>query len=421
MPTSKGPKQQPNPDHDEHAAEPSVSTQVANKGEDASTTAPAAPAEDQADAQTRAVSGANGAATNGNGHAQNGLPPTANDAAASDPAANENGPATDPSGAGQPDSPAVSNDNAVADSAAADGGATDGAATGRVATDGVGTENADNGEAGEAAPDAGIGAEETALPRNAVKIKGRPGGVSLEIGEGDWEQLLALLADRLAAAEGFFRGGRVVLEAGGRSLDAAQLRQVRNLLEERGMKLGIVRSTADHTLQAAHDVGISTKNDDAEPAPEPAQPASRAAPPVHPPVAEAPLPAPPADFVYRGSLRSGQVLRKAESIVVIGDVNPGAQVISSGDIMVWGRLRGIARAGVDGNKQAVVAALDFIPTQLRIASVTAVPPEKKRSPAIFFWRRSPKRRPEIARIIDGRIVVEPWDEAKRNRLGSSRR
>jgi hypothetical protein len=80
--------------------------------------------------------------------------------------------------------------------------------------------------------------------RSAVKIKGRPGGVSLELGEGEWDELILLLAERLKAAEGFFRGGRVLLDVGVRPLVEDNLRQVRQLLEEHEMQLAVVRSTA---------------------------------------------------------------------------------------------------------------------------------------------------------------------------------
>lgn len=236
------------------------------------------------------------------------------------------------------------------------------------------------------------------VPLNAVKIKGRPGGVTVELGEGNWRDLLKLLEERLIAAEGFFRGGRVVLEAGPRLVVESQLRELRSLLEAHEMKLGIVRSTAEETLQAALEVGLSTSSEDLDEVPEPAVGPSDAARPGH--------------FVHRGSLRSGQVLRKTESIVVIGDVNPGAQVISGGDIMIWGRLRGLAFAGADGNRKAVVTALDFAPTQLRIAHLTSIAPEPKKSRGLRFWKKDANDRPEIARIVDGRIVVEPWDDAR---------
>lgn len=267
--------------------------------------------------------------------------------------------------------------------------------------------------------------------RSAVKIKGRPGGVSLELGEGEWDELILLLEERLKAAEGFFRGGRVLLDVGIRGLDEANLRQVQQLLEVHEMQLAVVRSTEESTLQVAADFGISTTNEETQEAlqvPEPPPLISTDGPPnAYTPSSYAPLPEAvatrPNHFVYRGSLRSGQVLRKTESIVVIGDVNPGAQVISGGDIMVWGRLRGNAHAGAEGNRRSVVAAIDFVPTQLRIANLTAIAPEQKKSRGgrLFFWKKEPERRAEIARVIDGRIVVEPWDEGKPTVVGAWRK
>lgn len=260
------------------------------------------------------------------------------------------------------------------------------------------------------------------LQRHAVKIRGRAGGVVVEIGEGDWEPLLELLRERLDAAEGFFRGGRVMLALGEREVEVEHLRQVGDLLDEHAMRLAIVAGTGEVTQESAAVLGVAVTagSEDGE------FPLAQAAPvaptkpvevpppqPATPPVApvEA-LPPPPQHYVYRGSLRSGQILRKTESIVIIGDVNPGAQVISGGDIMVWGRLRGVAHAGADGNRRAVVAAIDFVPTQLRIAKVTTIPPEQKRGRGFFFWRKQAARRPEIARIVDGKIIVEPWDETR---------
>jgi len=275
-------------------------------------------------------------------------------------------------------------------------------------------------------------ADNLITPRSAVKIKGRPGGVSLELGEGEWDELINLLEDRLKTAEGFFRGGRVFLDVGPRPLTEEKLRQVRQLLESHEMQLAVVRSTSERTLQAAMEVGVSTTNE--EPQESLQLPEEPLIVPDGPPNAYTSSPyAPPPDlgyslgvarpnhFVYRGSLRSGQVLRKTESIVIIGDVNPGAQVISGGDIMVWGRLRGNAHAGAEGNRRSVVAAIDFVPTQLRIANLTTIAPEQKqkkaRSGGLMFWKKEPERRPEIARVIDGRIMVEPWDDAKQNGPG----
>ena len=72
---------------------------------------------------------------------------------------------------------------------------------------------------------------------------------------------------------------------------------------------------------------------------------------------------------HRGSLRSGQKLEKEGSIVVIGDVNSGAEVIASDNIVVLGSLRGLAHAGAKGNKQAIIAAGTLGSVQIRIANI----------------------------------------------------
>lgn len=126
--------------------------------------------------------------------------------------------------------------------------------------------------------------------------------------------------------------------------------------------------------------------------------------------AEAPevILAPP--YIFRGTLRSGQVFRHAGTIMLIGDVNPGAEVISGGDIFVWGRLRGIVHAGAMGNERAVVCAIDFEPIQLRIAGYIAMSPKAvSNEPGRWFWRRNAVEKPEVARVMGKQIVVDVWD------------
>ncbi len=72
---------------------------------------------------------------------------------------------------------------------------------------------------------------------------------------------------------------------------------------------------------------------------------------------------------HRGTLRGGQALHNMGNIVLIGDLNPGAELVASGDIVVVGSLRGTAHAGAQGDRNACVIAIEFAPTQLRIATV----------------------------------------------------
>ena len=100
---------------------------------------------------------------------------------------------------------------------------------------------------------------------------------------------------------------------------------------------------------------------------------------------------------HQGTLRSGEDLEAEEDLLLLGDINPGATVSAGGDVMVWGRLLGIAHAGRPNNLEAKIIALELRPVQLRIANVVA---------------RGPKEIPEDglteeASLLEGEIVIKP--------------
>lgn len=99
---------------------------------------------------------------------------------------------------------------------------------------------------------------------------------------------------------------------------------------------------------------------------------------------------------HKGSLRNGMKLEHDGSIVIIGDVNPGAEVKASGNIIILGQLKGIAHAGCKGEPEAFVAAIYMAPVQLRIADIiTRFPEENKKGP----------KPPEYAFVQEGQIFV----------------
>ncbi len=103
--------------------------------------------------------------------------------------------------------------------------------------------------------------------------------------------------------------------------------------------------------------------------------------------------------LYKGSLRSGQSLETETTVVIIGDVNAGANVSSKGSIIVLGALKGNAFAGCDGNEDAFVLALEMAPVQIRIARSIARSPDKKDLES--------ERGPKIAILEDDNIYIEP--------------
>ena len=72
---------------------------------------------------------------------------------------------------------------------------------------------------------------------------------------------------------------------------------------------------------------------------------------------------------YKGAVRSGQRIEHVGSIVVIGDVNDGAELIAGENSVVVGTLRGLAHAGAEGNKDATIAASSIESSQIRIANI----------------------------------------------------
>ena len=112
-------------------------------------------------------------------------------------------------------------------------------------------------------------------------------------------------------------------------------------------------------------------------------------------------------LLIRKTLRSGQRVRFYGNVVVLGDVNPGAEITAGGDIIVMGWLRGLAHAGAEGNDEAVVAAFRLSPTQIRIAHFIGRAPDSDdvTLPAV----------PEIAEVRDGQLIIDQW---QRSTLGN---
>ncbi len=113
------------------------------------------------------------------------------------------------------------------------------------------------------------------------------------------------------------------------------------------------------------------------------------------------IPPTPAVLYLRQNLRSGQTVSHKGHLVIIGDVNPGAEIMAEGDITVWGVLRGIAHAGIGGNLDAEIRALKLQPIQIRIGHAIARSPDRPR----VKFASGAKFSPETARIVDGKIKI----------------
>lgn len=106
----------------------------------------------------------------------------------------------------------------------------------------------------------------------------------------------------------------------------------------------------------------------------------------------------------RRTLRSGQRIKFDGNVLVLGDVNPGAEIIAAGSVVVMGALRGVVHAGASGDELATVVALTLLPTQIRIASCITRPPDGSARADSFF--------PEQASLRGGEVLIEKYEIAK---------
>ena len=258
---------------------------------------------------------------------------------------------------------------------------------------------------------------------DAVIIKGVRGGLLVLLDEHmPWDELLAEFDQRVQASQSFFSGAKVTANLGGRALDKDELAAFIEALGRYQMTLDTVVSTADDTRHAASLLELKAR------APSFAGGAAgrlagavlRGKPDEEAAKRNAEPPAPTEEITGGGAMfvrrtvRSGQRLRHDGDICIVGDVNAGAEVVAGGDVVVWGSLRGMVHAGASGNDKAVICALILAPTILRIAEVAGRgpgPEPYKRRVRILGLGNKPEAEhayPEIARVVDGGIVVERW-------------
>jgi septum site-determining protein MinC len=225
-----------------------------------------------------------------------------------------------------------------------------------------------------------------------IQIKGIREGLLITLGDQPWEEVHQALLEHLNEQAEFLRGARLALDVGSHALKAVDLGHLSKEIAERDLTLWAVISSSPATERSAQSFGLATRL--FKPRPEPEVSARK----------ETVVQDAGSAILVRRTLRSGASLRHPGHIILIGDLNPGAEIVARGDVIVWGRLRGMVHAGAEGDEGAIICALDLSPTQLRIASQIAVTPKRRGKP-----------QPEMARISNGQVVAEPWDP-KREKL-----
>jgi septum site-determining protein MinC len=203
-------------------------------------------------------------------------------------------------------------------------------------------------------------------------IKGTREGLVITITNADqFSEVLRSLERQLLASQSFFRGSSAKLFLQEGTLADSQMDDIERLIAEYGMRLNreplTYQMQRPQVDQVAEEVREVTEDN---------------------------------TLLVRRTIRSGQRLHYDGNVVVMGDVNPGAEIVCTGDILVLGSLRGVAHAGVDGKVDATVFAFRLEPTQLRIAHVISrAPDEKLPQPS----------GPEIARVVENSIQLSVYN------------
>ena len=214
--------------------------------------------------------------------------------------------------------------------------------------------------------------------KNAVIIKSFPNGLSIFLdSELPFSQLLEEIAMKFSESANFFKDASMVLSFEGRELSDQEERQIVDVISANSrLKIVCIMGKDEETernfVKALQQLSF------------------------HQEVMEN------AGQFYKGTLKDGQILETENSIIVLGDVYPGACIISSKDIVVLGGLYGQAYAGGNGEDGHFVVALEMSPEKLKIGDFKYKTSEKQSK-----WSIKPKIQPKIAYVNDARVFIEP--------------
>ncbi|MGN1170160.1 MAG: septum site-determining protein MinC [Lachnospiraceae bacterium] len=223
---------------------------------------------------------------------------------------------------------------------------------------------------------------------SSVIIKSFQNGISVILDKDmDFSQLLEEVGMKFRESGPFFKDAKMAISFEGRILSLEEEKQlIRTITENCGLHIvclvGKNEETNQTFLKAIEKVNNKEKS---------------------------------SGQFYRGNLTRGETLEMDSSIVIIGDVNPGAEVIAKKDIVIIGGLYGEAYAGADGESGHFIAALEMSPENLKIGDLTYKNDTKQSR-----WPIRPKMQPKIACEKGGKVVIEPVTKELLNMLPNSR-
>ena len=220
---------------------------------------------------------------------------------------------------------------------------------------------------------------------NKFPIKGFKEGLLITIPDGDWKEMQENLIAQIDENSSFFDQAKIAIDVGKRQMRVTEISKLRDILFDRQIKLFAVLSTAKNTEDNSASLGLLTRTAILQ------ETDSK--------LGTSLLAGEPGLFI-RKTLRSGANIEYDGHVIVNGDVNPGAEIICSGSVYIWGKLRGSVSAGVKGSEAEVICAMNLDPINLRIANI-----ELRNNKLI----RKLKKKPVKVHIEDESILLDYWD------------
>lgn len=213
------------------------------------------------------------------------------------------------------------------------------------------------------------------MNRNSVMIKSSKYGLIVILDDKKpFQELLLDVEEKFREAANFFKNAKMAVTFRGRILNKAQEKEVVDaIVNNSGIHILCIVDEDEVTQEHYRRILDSALEEQAR----------------------------DSGFFYKGTLRAGQVLESETSIVILGDVNPGANVVSKGSVIVLGSCRGTIYAGATGDRSCFVAALVLKPLQIRIADKAVRSAITKRTDTGEY-----KIEPKIAYIKEEHIYVK---------------
>lgn len=230
------------------------------------------------------------------------------------------------------------------------------------------------------------------MGQNSVIFKGKKGGIFIILDDKiTFNELRTIFEEKILQAGNFFKGANLSITFKGRNLEESEEMELLNIISEKsGLNISFVHDKDENTFLVKQqklskidniNILLDKNGDKAE------KFNAKAIFSAFENITS----------FHKGSVRSGQSLKFKGSIIVIGDVNPGGEVIAEGNVIILGSVKGLVHAGCIGYSDCFVIGLDLRPTQLRIADIVTYFPQKDKMAKTF---------PECAFAKNGEIYVE---------------